>query len=318
MSLETNKYYLTVKGNEMLRRAINGERLEITSVKFGSGALPEEPEDAQNLTALVNPKQSVLINSMVVVDSEARITAAVTNDKLEAGYYALEGGLFAKDMDTGEETLFAVAKLDGNFVPAYSSDAEFNQIYTIHIVVGQASVTLTTNMDLYLLKKDALTIDQVFPVGTVRLSFGNEDPNKLWPSTKWERIAEGVALISAGANYTAGKQYGSNTQPISRENLPKAKIPLEIQESGVHQHRTSDYITEMGFDTTNGGGESGGGDPLRIAYGDNRPYHNLKRAANTGSAGGHTHAGNTVELGSGKALNVMQASMAINFWRRVA
>lgn len=316
MSLETNKYYLTAKGNEIIRRTLNTGVIEITSVKLGSGTLPEAEEDARNLTALVSPQQSFLINSIVTAKAQSKITVAVTNDKLKTGYHALEAGIYAKDPDTEEETLFAVAKLEGDFIPAYSKSSIVNQIYSIFLVIGDAKVTMSVDTDLYLLKKDALTIAQVYPVGSMYLALQGQNPNILWPTTKWNQVAEGTALLTAGENYVAGNTYGANTKAIEQANLPKAKVRLEIQESGSHQHNASDFLDEIGFDVTNGGG----GDPekVRMAYGDNRPYNNNKRAAKTGWAGSHKHSGTTAELGSGEKFDVMQASLAINVWVRIA
>lgn len=316
MALEVNKYYLTDRGNEILRRAIGGEMLEITSVKLGTGVLPDDEEEARALTGLVLPRQSFLINTIENKSGQLKISVGVRNDTLTTGYYAREAGLYVKDPDTEEETLFAVSLLDGNFVPAFSGAAVVNQLYSLYIVIGDADVTIKYEGDLYQLKSEALTIDQVFPVGAIRFSLGDEDPNKLWPTTKWEKLAEGMALISAGDTYMAGTVYGSNEKSIKRENLPKEKIPLSIEKAGDHKHSSSDFLDEIGFDVTNGGG----GDPekLRMAYGDNRPWNNYKRAANTGTAGAHTHTGTTEELGEGKALNVMQASLSVYIWKRIA
>lgn len=322
MSLETNKYYLTAKGNEIIRSVLNSGTIEITSVKFGSGTIPETQEEAQNLTALINPQQSFLINSIVTAKAQSKITVAVKNDTLTTGYYALEAGVYAKDPDTKEETLFAVAKLDGNFIPAYSKSSTVNQIYSIFLTVGDAEVTLSADTDLYLLKQDALTIkeviDSLYPVGSVYLALGDKNPNELWPTTTWKKVAEGTALLTGGDTYTPGTIYGANEKSIAKANLPKTKIGLEINSNGTHTHYSVNGFTETGFDVTNGGGESDGGDSLRLAYGDNRPYHNNRISAVTGSAGNHTHSGTTAELGDGEALNVMQASLAVNVWVRTA
>ena len=37
MALETNRYYLTDRGNELLHRALGGTVLQLTSVKLGGG-----------------------------------------------------------------------------------------------------------------------------------------------------------------------------------------------------------------------------------------------------------------------------------------
>lgn len=317
--LETNKYYLTARGNEIIGRTLNHGTIGITTVKFGSGTLPENPKEAQQLTTLVNQQQSFLINSIVTEKAQSKITVAVTNDKLLVGYNATEAGVYATDPDTGEETLFAVAKLDGNYIPPYSKSSVVNQIYSIFIVIsGETNITIEADTDLYVLKKDALAIEKIRPVGSLFATITDDDPNLLWPNTKWQRLGEGVTILSAGETYKAGEIYGANTKTIAKANLPKEKIALEINEAGDHQHKGLDGLDEGGFDTTDGGGESNGGDKLRIAYGDNRPYHNNKIALVTGWGGRHKHSGSTAELGEGKPLDIMQASKAFNIWIRIA
>ncbi len=314
--MEANKYFLTNRGNEILRLGLAGTVVEISSLKLGAGVLPEEEAALRALTDLVEVKQTLAINSITQKDGSLEVSAAIRNDKLTAGYYAREAGLFVTDPDTKKETLLAVCRLDGNYIPAYSASSKLNQIYTVHLVVGDAEVTMTADSDLYLLKKDALTIDQVYPVGMSILLFSGTDPNTLWPSTKWKQVANGKALITAGGNYTAGKSYGSNQKTIARANLPKEKVSLTINSNGAHQHNASDFLDEIGFDVTNGGG----GDPekTRMAYGDNHPWNNYKRAAKTGSGGSHTHTGTTENLGSGTPLDIMPASIAVNVWQRIA
>ena len=314
--MEVNKYYLTNRGNEIIRLGIAGTVIEISSLKLGAGTLPEDESELRALTDLVSMKQKLSINSVTQKEGSLEVTAAIRNDALTEGYYAREAGLFVIDPDTREETLLAVCKLDGNYIPAYSVSSKFNQIYTVHLVVGDAEVTVVADCDLYLLKKDALTIDQIYPVGMSILLFSGTDPNALWPSTKWQKMGSGKALITAGDDYEAGESYGSNEVTIARENLPAEKVSLAIDSGGAHQHNASDFLDEIGFDVTNGGG----GDPekIRMAYGDNHPWNNYKRAALTGSAGAHTHTGTTENLGSGAPMDIMPASIAVNVWQRIA
>lgn len=314
--MEANKYYLTNRGNEIIRLGIAGTVIQISSLKLGAGTLPEDEAELRALTELVSMKQKLSINSVTQKEGSLEVSAAIRNDALTEGYYAREAGVFVIDPDTREETLFAVCQLDGNYIPAYSAASKFNQIYTVHLVVGEAEVTVIADSDLYLLKKDALTIDQIYPIGMSVLLFSGTDPNTLWPSTKWQKMGSGKALITAGDGYEAGKGYGSNEVTIARKNLPAEKVSLTIASGGDHQHAASDFLDEIGFDVTNGGG----GDPekTRMAYGDNRPWNNYKRAAKTGTAGAHSHTGTTENLGSGTPMEIMPASIAVNVWQRIA
>ncbi len=317
MALETNRYYLTDRGNELLHRALGGTVLQLTSVKLGAGQLPEEEDAVRGMTRLTAAVQDFKINTMVTGRGKAKVSIAVRNTELTSGYYATEGGVFCTDPDTGEETLFAVSRLDGTYIPAFSKNTVVNQLYSIYLVIGDTEVSIAGD-DLYQLKSEALTIEKVYPVGSVYLAFAGADPNVLWPSTRWEKLQEGIVLLAAGSTYQAGKEYGSNSVKIKKENLPNEKITLEIESGGEHAHKSIDGFSEAGFDVTNGGGDSNGGSELRIAYGDNWPYHGYRKSAETGISGKHTHSGTTKELGEGKSLPIMPRSVAVYFWRRVA
>ena len=317
MLLETNRYYLTDRGNELLHKTLDGTALQLTSVKLGSGQLPEEETDLRTMHELVSATQSFAINTLITGRGKAKISVAVRNVGLKSGYYACEGGVFAKDPDTEAETLFAVAKLDGAYIPAFSQSTVVNQLYSIYLVIGEGEIKIAGD-DLYQLKSEALTIEEVYPVNSIYVTLAENDPNKMWPSTKWEKLSEGMMLLSAGETYTAGKEYGSSEIEIQRENLPAEKVELEIKEDGKHAHKSVNGFNEAGFDVTNGGGETDGGSELRIAYGDNWPYHGNRKNAETGESGTHTHKGTTKELGEGKPLSVLPHSIAVHIWRRIA
>lgn len=315
--LEINKYYLTDRGNELLHMALGGIAIQLTSVKLGAGQLPAEEEALRAATDLAVPIQTFKINTMIMGKGRAKISVAVRNVELTTGYYVAEGGVFAKDPDTGNETLFAVSKLDGAYIPAFSKNTIVNQLYSIHLVIGDSEVRIASD-DLYQLKSEALTIDQVYPVGAIFMTLAEQNPSALWPSTKWEKLREGTMLLSAGETYEAGKEYGSSEISIGKENLPAVKIDLEIERSGAHAHKSVSGFNEAGFDVTNGGGETDGGSELRIAYGDNWPYHGNRRTAETGTSGEHTHNGTTAELGDGKPIPLLPLSLAVNIWKRIA
>lgn len=315
MTIETGRYYLTTAGNKLIRQALEGKALTITTMKFGDGTLPTTQEEVAALTALVDEKQSFCVNSVQSDDTYTNVKAVVSNETLDSGYYIRECGLYCLDSTTGSEVLIAVEKTDEQFIPPKTSQL-VSFIQTMVLTLGDASVTISANNDAYQLKEDALTISDVYPVGSVYLSLGDQDPNMLFPKTTWERVAGGTALLSAGRDYSAGTVYGANEAKIERKNLPAEQIGISTDESGSHTHRSVDFLDEIGFDTTDGGG----GDPekLRMAMGDNHPWNNIKRQNITSISGGHAHSGHTENLGAGEAMSVMQASLAINVWQRVA
>lgn len=315
MAIETGKYYLTTAGNKLIREALEGKALTVTTMKFGDGALPTTVDGVTALTALMEEKQSFRINSVESDDTYTRVKSVATNEMLESGYYIRECGLFCLDTTTGNEVMIAVEKTEEQYMPAKDS-TRISFVQTMVLTLGNAELTLSVDNDAYLLKEDALTIDKVYPVGSVYLTLGTQDPNSLFSGTTWERVAGGTALLSAGDDYSAGTVYGANRKKIERKNLPAESLGFTTESAGNHTHRSVDFLDEIGFDVTNGGG----GDPekLRLAMGDNSPWNGIRRADNTGTAGSHTHSGRTENLGSGEAMDVMQASLAINVWKRTA
>lgn len=316
MAIETGRYYLTTAGNKLIRQAMEGKALTITTMKFGDGTLPTTQAEVAALTALVDEKQSFRVNSVQSDDTYTNVKAVVSNESLDTGYYVRECGLYCLDSTTGEETLIAVEKTDEQYIPPKTSQL-MSFIQTMVLTLGDASVTISTDNDAYQLKEEALTYDKIFPVGSVYLTLGSQDPNTLFSGTTWERIAGGTALLTAdGDTYKAGTVYGSNTQKIKRENLPAEQVGISTDASGSHTHRAVDFLDEIGFDTTNGG--SGDPEKLRMAMGDNSPWNGIKRQNTTSASGSHSHTGHTENLGNGTAMSVMQASLAINIWTRTA
>lgn len=316
MELTADKYYLTEAGNKILRQAIGGIQITVSSIQTGAGDLPDDAETAAGLTALVDPRQTFPISGISTDEGKCKISAVINNDSLNTGYYVKEAGVFCISPDTGKEVLFAVAKITSNWVPPKGPGNVFNYQLSIYVVIGDATITLKVGSDLYELKEDALTYAKIYPIGSIYLTVGDGDPNKLFLGTTWEEIAEGRALISGGSNYTVGKEYGANEKTLTKDNLPAVTVPIHTTSSGNHQHPASDFLDEIGFDVTNGGG--GDSEQTRMAYGDNRPWNNYKRRALTGYAGSHTHGGTTENLGSGAAFNVMQLSLAVHIWKRTA
>lgn len=316
MAIETGKYYLTTAGNKLIRQSMEGKTITVTTMKFGDGDLPTTQAEIVAMSALVDEKQSFRVNSVQSDDVYTKVKAVVSNESLDSGYYIRECGLYCLDSTTGKEVLIAVEKTDEQYIPAKGSQL-ISFIQTMVLTLGDANITISSDNDAYQLKEDALTFKDVYPIGSIYLTLAAQDPNTMFSGTIWERIAGGTALLTAdGDTYKAGTVYGSNTQEIKRENLPAEQIKISTDASGKHTHRPIDFLDEIGFDVTNGGG----GDPekLRMAMGDNKPWNNIKRQATTSEAGEHTHTGKTEKLGSGTAMNVMQASLAINIWKRVA
>lgn len=155
-------------------------------------------------------------------------------------------------------------------------------------------------------------------VGDTIITLNGANPSERYEGTTWELMEEGIFIKSAGATVNAGSVTGNNSLTLGIENLPKHRMEFTTDAAGNHKHHSVNGFTEAGFDTTNGGGESNGGDPLRVAVGDNAPYHGSKWVAMTSTDGNHTHHGYTNYIGKNKAIDIMPKSKAMYIWIRTA
>lgn len=167
-----------------------------------------------------------------------------------------------------------------------------------------------------LIKKIA---DRFIPhVGDTLITLDGTNPSSRYEGTTWELLEEGEFIRSAGSTISAGSTTGSNSVTLGIENLPKHRLEFTTDSAGSHNHQSVNGYTEMGFDVTNGGGESDGGAPLRVAMGDNVPYHGIKVTANTSTNGDHQHHGYTNYVGENKAIDITPQSKAFYIWIRTA
>lgn len=167
-----------------------------------------------------------------------------------------------------------------------------------------------------LIKKIA---DRFIPhVGDTLITLDGTNPSSRYEGTTWELLEEGTFIRSAGATISAGSETGSNSVSLGIENLPKHRLEFTTDEAGNHNHNSVSGLAEMGFDVTNGGGESDGGNPLRLAMGDNAPYHGIKVTANTSVNGSHKHHGYTNYIGESKAIDITPKGKAFYIWVRTA
>lgn len=103
-----NQIIITNDGLELLTKAQTGTALQFSRMAVGDGVLVPG-QQLQDLTALINEKQSFSISS-VHIDGEgnARVRGVISNNGLLTGFHIKEIGLFANDPVKGE-ILYCVA-----------------------------------------------------------------------------------------------------------------------------------------------------------------------------------------------------------------
>lgn len=121
------------------------------------------------------------------------------------------------------------------------------------------------------------------PVGSVYITISSSfNPANQWGGT-WSKIAEGQCLIQAGKTYTLGGSYGSNSHAITEPEMP----------SHTHQLASTLWAQKSGFGS-------------------------IEARSSTGANAANIIDRTTTSAGSGQAMSLMQASLAVNIWKRTA
>ena len=87
----------TNAGKALQLRALDGERIVFTKMQIGQGELGDT--SIRNLTQLIDPKETIPINSIRVEDGYAAVRGYFKNSAVTEGFYYRELGLFAQDPD---------------------------------------------------------------------------------------------------------------------------------------------------------------------------------------------------------------------------
>ncbi|MBP0047647.1 phage tail protein [Marinobacterium sp. AK62] len=153
---------LTNAGRQLQAKAQIGQQLQFTRVALGSGYEPAEPE---SLTALVDEKQSLSIQSFEVIgDGTSKIRAILTNEGVSTGFFVREIGVFARDPDTLEEQLYAYSNsgTQSDFLPAEGGATVVEQIFDLVTVIGNAA-NVTAVIDDYITLATKADIEEIRP-----------------------------------------------------------------------------------------------------------------------------------------------------------
>lgn len=182
-------------------------------------------------------------------------------------------------------------------------------------------------------------IDTIYPINSIYLSAGTQNPGTFLPGTTWTQVSQGRFLIGAGGDgvstwgVPAGQPSGTLGFTISSSNLPQHSHSMNHSHTAstslvaapTHTHGT--FITGItGQSYPNGQNAWGGGiHTLRAA-----DYVTGGYAPRTSSDGGHNHTATTsvsalsanTGLGGGAAspalVNYIPNCYGVTVWRRTA
>lgn len=152
-----NNLALTSSGLKALLAAQTGTTLTLSKIGMGSGSVA----NSTTLTSLVTPKLMLPISESKIDEASGRltITARMTNESLDEGFYWRETGLFFQDA-SGNDVLFAYACVTDqyDYVPAYSDQRYIKHIRIANIITDSADIEIVENEGLMYV--DTLTFNE--------------------------------------------------------------------------------------------------------------------------------------------------------------
>lgn len=152
-------------------------------------------------------------------------------------------------------------------------------------------------------------IDIVHPVGSIWETTTTDDPNTLWPGTKWDKMDGGRVLVSAGTYTESGTTYTYNLGDTGGE----AKHQLTTGELAWHGHDASCSI--------NGNHEhavaeyAGSGGDYHIS---SASINHTSGGSATSTNGAHQHEITISGTGGNESHENRMPYIAVNRWKRTA
>ncbi len=134
------KLTMTDSAIEMIAESqLSGTDLEITKVKIGDGLLPDDTDIKAMTDVLAARMEALMTSSKNDGRGQITITFAVSNARLDTGFFAREIGIFAK-LTEGEEKLYAYTNAGNkcDWIPDKDTPID-SQIITATIVIGNAA-----------------------------------------------------------------------------------------------------------------------------------------------------------------------------------
>ena len=157
-----------------------------------------------------------------------------------------------------------------------------------------------------------------FPVNSLYLSLGNENPSTLWLGTTWAK-QEGRFLLGSSSSYGLGTTGGASTVKLIGDNLPATKIQLD---SFSLSRGTMEINGDLGVIDTSSN-FSGAFYTEGTKYGNgsasfaSKPFYKF-RASRSWTGTTNTAQPQTVNLGKGTPFSILPPYLVVNIWKRLS
>ena len=153
-----------------------------------------------------------------------------------------------------------------------------------------------------------------FPVNSLYLSLGNENPSTLWLGTTWQK-QEGRFLLGSSSSYALGTTGGATTIKLAVANLPShthsATTAAHTHTQPAHTHSSQkSYGPEVYWK------------PDKVFYAGNSSVNGATGITTTAAGGETTGSASPVtsigSTGSGTAFSILPPYLVVNIWKRLS
>lgn len=158
------------------------------------------------------------------------------------------------------------------------------------------------NSEIDVLKQSIVSLESIYPIGSIYISMSDVNPTDLFHMGVWEQIKDSF-LLSAGDIYKAGVSGGEAAHQLTIEEMPLHTHESTLAEAGAHTHT-------IGADT-----DAAYGTYCSSIHGASTGAEAYKGSTN--SAGLHTHTISIANTGGSKAHNNMPPFLTVYMWKRV-
>nr|DAI62501.1 MAG TPA: baseplate protein [Caudoviricetes sp.] len=153
-----------------------------------------------------------------------------------------------------------------------------------------------------------------FPVNSLYLSLGSENPSTLWLGTTWQK-QEGRFLLGSSSSYSLGTTGGVSTIKLTVDNLPShthnATTASHTHTQPTHTH--TEGVSGRGYSGSSANGLSHAW--RETQFSNQTITTSASGGDTTGSASPVTSIGAT---GSGIAFSIMPPYLVVNIWKRLS
>ena len=153
------------------------------------------------------------------------------------------------------------------------------------------------------LENNSLTLDKIYPIGSIYMSVDNKEPSTIFGGT-WEKI-EDRFLLASGSNYTRGS-IGGNSSVSYTPQGSVGNHTLTVNEMPSHNHTLGKWNVNVSLPA--------GNNTSFVPVTPNNGYDNAGSTTSTGGNQPHNHP----FTGTTASIQTMPPYIVVNVWKRVS